>query len=121
MFNKDLTPMYGGRVLMNQSAMKDPVIAAVLKDMQARNFEPLPTPRGYLVHLGQRLMASVFAVTLMIIWDHDPDYQPDLYYYWDAPLEEIYYWRDSFPNVDCMCEICFDIANEEKKLIWADH
>ena len=43
MFNKDLTPMYGGRVLMNQSAMKDPVIAAVLKDMQARNFEPLPT------------------------------------------------------------------------------
>ena len=44
MFNKDLTPMYGGRVLMNQSAMKDPVIAAVLKDMQARIFEPLPTP-----------------------------------------------------------------------------
>ena len=53
--------------------------------------------------------------------DDDPDYQPDLYYYWDAPLEEIYYWRDSFPNVDCMCEICFDIANEEKKIIWADH
>ena len=44
MFNKDLTPMYDGRVLMNQSAMKDPVIAAVLKDMQSRNFEPLPTP-----------------------------------------------------------------------------
>ena len=49
------------------------------------------------------------------------DYQPDLYYYWDYPLEEDYYWRDSFPNVDCMCEICFDIANEEKKIIWADH
>ena len=49
------------------------------------------------------------------------DYQPDLYYYWDAPLEEIYYWRDAFPKVDCMCEICFDIANEEKKIIWADH
>ena len=45
----------------------------------------------------------------------DPNYQPDLYYYWDAPLEEIYYWRDAFPNVDCMCEICFDIANSEKK------
>ena len=44
-----------------------------------------------------------------------------LYYYWDAPLEEIYYWRDSFPKVDCMCEICFDTANEEKKIIWADH
>ena len=52
---------------------------------------------------------------------NSPSYQPDLYYYWDAPLEEIYYWRDSFPDVDCMCEICFDIANEEKKIIWADH
>ena len=49
------------------------------------------------------------------------DYQPNLYYYWDAPLEEIYYWRDAFPNVDCMCEICFDIANFSKKIIWADH
>ena len=53
--------------------------------------------------------------------DDDPDYQPDLYYYWDAPLEEIYYWRDAFPKVDCMCEICFDIANFSKKIIWADH
>ena len=53
--------------------------------------------------------------------DDDPDYQPALYYYWDAPLEEIYYWRDAFPNVDCMCEICFDIANEEKKIIWSEH
>ena len=53
--------------------------------------------------------------------DDDPDYQPDLYYYWDAPLEEIYYWRDSYPNVDCMCEICFDIANFSKKIIWSDH
>ena len=50
-----------------------------------------------------------------------PDYKPNLYYYWDAPLEEDYYWRDAFPKVDCMCEICFDIANEEKKIIWADH
>ena len=49
------------------------------------------------------------------------DYQPDCYYYWDSPLEEIYYWRDSFPHVDCMCEICFDIANFSKKIIWSDH
>ena len=49
------------------------------------------------------------------------DYQPDLYYYWDQPIEEIYDWRDHFPDVDCMCEICFDIANEEKKIIWTDH
>ena len=49
------------------------------------------------------------------------DYQPDCYYYWDSPLEEIYYWRDSFPHVDCMCDICFDIANFSKKIIWSDH
>ena len=54
-------------------------------------------------------------------YEQRKDYQPDLYYYWDAPLEEIYYWRDAFPKVDCMCEICFDIANEEKKIIWSDH
>ena len=45
-------------------------------------------------------------------------YQPDLYYYWDYPLEEDYDWRDSFPDVDCMCEVCFDIANSEKKIKW---
>ena len=45
-------------------------------------------------------------------------YQPTLYYYWDAPIEEDYDWRDSFPDVDCMCEICFDIANREKKIKW---
>ena len=45
-------------------------------------------------------------------------YQPDLYYYWDAPLEENYSWRDAFPKVDCMCEICFDIANSENKIDW---
>ena len=44
------------------------------------------------------------------------DYQPDLYYYWDQPIEEDYDWRDAFPQVDCMCEICFDIANSEGKI-----
>ena len=48
------------------------------------------------------------------------DYQPDLYYYWDAPIEEDYDWRDKFPLVDCMCEICFDIANVEKKIKWVE-
>ena len=40
MFNKDLTPMYQGRVLMNKSAMKDPVVKAALDAMAKRNFEP---------------------------------------------------------------------------------
>ena len=46
------------------------------------------------------------------------DHQPDLYYYWDAPIEEDYDWRDKFPLVDCMCEICFAIANAEDKIKW---
>ena len=51
--------------------------------------------------------------------DDDPDYQPDLYYYWDGDFcEEDYDWRDNFPLVDCMCEICFDIANAEDKIKW---
>ena len=50
----------------------------------------------------------------------DPDFQPDLYYYWDSPLEEDYDWRDNFPLVDCFCEICFDIANSEGKIKWKE-
>ena len=46
------------------------------------------------------------------------DYQPDCYFYWDAPLAETYDWRDQFPHVDCMCDICFDIANAEGKIKW---
>ena len=49
---------------------------------------------------------------------NDPDYQPDLYYYWDSPLEEDYNWRDAVPYADCLCEICFDILNTEKKIKW---
>ena len=48
------------------------------------------------------------------------DYQPDLYYYWDSPLEEDYDWRSARPNVDCLCEICFDILNTEGKISWCD-
>ena len=54
MFNNDLTPMFSGRVLMNQSAMKDPAIMAVLKDMQARNFAPLPTPLPGVWNISDR-------------------------------------------------------------------
>ena len=50
----------------------------------------------------------------------DGDYQPELYYYWAAPLEEDYSWRDSFPLADCLCEICFDIANSEGKIKWEE-
>ena len=50
----------------------------------------------------------------------DGDYQPQLNYNWDAPLEEDYSWRDSFPLADCLCEICFDIANSEGKIKWVE-
>ena len=50
----------------------------------------------------------------------DGDYQPDLYYYWDAPLDDDYDWRDNIPLVDCFCEICFDIANSEGKIKWEE-
>ena len=46
------------------------------------------------------------------------DYQPDLYYYWDSPIEEDYNWRDAEPEAECLCEICFDILNREKKIKW---
>ena len=46
------------------------------------------------------------------------DYQPDLYYYWDSPIEEDYDWRCALPDADCLCEICFDILNVEKKIKW---
>ena len=49
---------------------------------------------------------------------HSDSYQPELYYYWDAPLDEDYSWRDELPNADCLCEICFDILNSEKKIQW---
>jgi len=54
MFNKDLTPIYDGRVLVNQSAMQDPVIQQVLADMAKRNFEPLPTPTGGYWNISDR-------------------------------------------------------------------
>ena len=42
------------------------------------------------------------------------NYQPDLYYYWHGDIEEDYDMGED----DCLCEICFDIANSEKKIKW---
>ena len=44
MFNDKLQPIYDGKVLVNQSAMDNPVVQAVLKEMSLRNFEPMPPP-----------------------------------------------------------------------------
>ena len=52
--------------------------------------------------------------------EFDENYQPDLYYYWDSPIEEDYNWRCELPSADCLCEICFDILNVEKKIKWSN-
>ena len=38
--NEKLQPIYDGKVLVNQSAMDNPVVQTVLKEMSLRNFEP---------------------------------------------------------------------------------
>ena len=48
---------------------------------------------------------------------HVESYQPDLYYYWQYPLEEDYQMPSGF---ECLCEICFDILNAEGKIAWKD-
>jgi len=40
MFDRNLKPIYDGKVLVNQSAMNDPIVQATLKEMSKRNFEP---------------------------------------------------------------------------------
>ena len=54
MFNKKLQPIYNGRVLVNESALNDPIVQAVLKEMSLRNFEPLPTPTGGYWNISDR-------------------------------------------------------------------
>ena len=46
MFDNKLQPIYDGKVLVNKSAMKDPVLMAVLADMAKRDFEPIEHPTG---------------------------------------------------------------------------
>ena len=40
MFNNKLQPIYEGKVLVNQSALDNPVVQAALAEMSKRNFEP---------------------------------------------------------------------------------
>ena len=40
MFDNKLQPIYDGKVLVNQSAMDNPIVQSALKEMSKRNFEP---------------------------------------------------------------------------------
>ena len=54
MFDKKLQPIYDGKVLVNQSAMNDPIVQAVLKEMSLRNFEPMPQPLAGTWNISDR-------------------------------------------------------------------
>ena len=54
MFNKDLTPIYEGRVLVNESAMNDPVVQSALAEMSKRNFEPQEINRYGVWYISDR-------------------------------------------------------------------
>ena len=50
MNNKQLNSYYGGRVMMNDTASKDPAVLAALEAMQQRNWEDLKSPSGHYGH-----------------------------------------------------------------------
>lgn len=54
MFDNQLKPLYDGKVLVNESAMNNPVIQAVLRDMSNRNFQPLPRPNEGTWYISDR-------------------------------------------------------------------
>ena len=54
MFNNKLQPIYDGKVLVNQSAMNDPIVQAVLKEMSLRDFQPLPQPNAGTWYISDR-------------------------------------------------------------------
>ena len=54
MFNDKLQPIYEGKVLVNQSAMDNPVVQSVLKEMSLRNFQPKPQPLAGTLYISDR-------------------------------------------------------------------
>jgi hypothetical protein len=47
MNNKAMKTYFDGRVMMNDTASKDPAVLAALEAMQQRNWEDLKTPSGH--------------------------------------------------------------------------
>ena len=54
MFDNKLQPIYDGKVLANKTAMNDPVVQAVLKEMSLRDFQPLPQPMAGTFYISDR-------------------------------------------------------------------
>ena len=50
----ELNSYFGGRVLANETAMKDPAVIAAFQAMQQRNWEELKTPCGGTWNISDR-------------------------------------------------------------------
>ena len=46
MYDKNLKPMFGGNVLMNEAATKDAAVMAALRSLQEQNWEFKSHPTG---------------------------------------------------------------------------
>jgi len=54
MFDRNLKPIYDGKVLVNQSALDNPVVQSALKEMSKRNFEPQEINRYGVWYISDR-------------------------------------------------------------------
>ena len=54
MFNQKLQPIYDGKVLVNESALNDPVLIAVLDEMALRDFKDRPRPNAGTWYISDR-------------------------------------------------------------------
>ena len=54
MFDKKLQPIYDGKVLVNQSAMDNPIVQSALAEMSKRNFEPQRINRYGVWYISDR-------------------------------------------------------------------
>jgi len=50
----DLKSYHSGRVLANESAMRDPAVVALFAALEARNWEDLKTPTGGSWNISDR-------------------------------------------------------------------
>ena len=68
MFNKDLTPIYDGRVLVNETALNNPVVKAALHDMSKRNFEPQRINKYGVWYISDRHLAIQLPMCQLNYW-----------------------------------------------------
>ena len=54
MLNEKLQPIYEVKVIVNQSALENPVVQSVLKEMSLRNFEPQRINRYGVWYISDR-------------------------------------------------------------------